>query len=256
MVRSPPANAGDASSIPGLGRSPGEGNGNPLQDSCLGNPMDRGAWRAAVHGVAKSQKWLSKSTTTINETTCSWSKQTCDYYPYWKFCSSAISTLNLMWEILWGRLTVPSLKACKSLCLQGTVSVDCPPIWKKPGLGLALPPGAGGTPKPLSGADDFWTRRKQPRDVHTDFCAVVSFLAICSLRGTVFKGGAVREGPDSSLQFLKNLPTDRVVRWPNFPGKGYPIGQSANSRFWCTVKKRGQQIEKAAGAESCPLRRR
>ena len=39
--------------IPGSGRSPGEGNGNPLQYSCLGNPMDRGAWRATVHGVAK-----------------------------------------------------------------------------------------------------------------------------------------------------------------------------------------------------------
>ena len=44
----------DLSSIPGLGRSPGEGNGNPLQYSCLGNPMDRGAWQATIHGVAKS----------------------------------------------------------------------------------------------------------------------------------------------------------------------------------------------------------
>ena len=48
-------NAGDLGSIPGLGRSPGEGNGNPLQYSCLESPMDRGAWRAAVHGVTKSQ---------------------------------------------------------------------------------------------------------------------------------------------------------------------------------------------------------
>ena len=48
-------NAGDVGSIPGLGRSPGVGNGTPLQDSCLENPMDRGAWEAAVHGVAKSQ---------------------------------------------------------------------------------------------------------------------------------------------------------------------------------------------------------
>ena len=46
-------NAGDASSNPGLGRYPGEGNGNPLQYSCLGNPMDGGAWQATVHGVAK-----------------------------------------------------------------------------------------------------------------------------------------------------------------------------------------------------------
>ena len=45
----------DAGSIPRLGRSPGEGNGNPLQYSCLENPMDGGAWQAAVHGVTKSQ---------------------------------------------------------------------------------------------------------------------------------------------------------------------------------------------------------
>ena len=51
-------NAGNLSSIPGSGRSPGEGNGNPLQDSCLGDPMDRGAWRALVHGVAKSRTQL------------------------------------------------------------------------------------------------------------------------------------------------------------------------------------------------------
>ena len=48
------SNVGDLGSIPALGRSPGEGNGNSLQYSCLGNPMDRGAWRAAVHGVAES----------------------------------------------------------------------------------------------------------------------------------------------------------------------------------------------------------
>jgi len=53
VVKNSPANAGDLDSILGLGRSPGEGNGNPLQYSCLEDPMDRGAWRAAVHGVAK-----------------------------------------------------------------------------------------------------------------------------------------------------------------------------------------------------------
>ena len=52
-VKNSPANAGDASLISGLGGSPGEGSGNPLQYSCLENPMDRGAWRAAVHGVTK-----------------------------------------------------------------------------------------------------------------------------------------------------------------------------------------------------------
>ena len=53
VVKNPPDNAGDADLIPGSGRSPGEGNGNPLQCSCLGNPMGRGAWRATVRGVAK-----------------------------------------------------------------------------------------------------------------------------------------------------------------------------------------------------------
>ena len=54
VVKNPPANAGDAGSIPGSGRSPGGGNGNPLQYSCMENSMDRGAWRATVHGIAKS----------------------------------------------------------------------------------------------------------------------------------------------------------------------------------------------------------
>ena len=59
-VKNPPANAGNVGLIPGLGKSSGEGNGNPLQYSCLENPVDRGASRATVHGVAKSQKQLSK----------------------------------------------------------------------------------------------------------------------------------------------------------------------------------------------------
>ena len=53
-VKDPPANAGDTGLTPGLGRSPQGGNGSPLQYSCLGNPMDRGAWRATVHGAAES----------------------------------------------------------------------------------------------------------------------------------------------------------------------------------------------------------
>ena len=52
-VNSPPASAKDSGLIPGSGKSPGEGNGNPLQYLCLGNPMDRGAWKAIVHRVAK-----------------------------------------------------------------------------------------------------------------------------------------------------------------------------------------------------------
>jgi len=55
VVKNLPAIAGDMVSIPGLKRPPGKGNCNPLQYSCLGNPMDRGTWQATVHGVAKSQ---------------------------------------------------------------------------------------------------------------------------------------------------------------------------------------------------------
>ena len=53
VVKNPPAIAGDLGSIPGLGRSPGEQNGNLFQYSCLGNPIHRGAWQATVHGVPK-----------------------------------------------------------------------------------------------------------------------------------------------------------------------------------------------------------
>ena len=62
MVKNLPANAGDTrdtASIPGLGRSPGVGNGNLLQYSCLENPTDKGAWQATVHGVTKSRTQLS-----------------------------------------------------------------------------------------------------------------------------------------------------------------------------------------------------
>ena len=61
-VKASASNAGDPGLIPGSGRSPGEGNGNPLQYSCLENPMDGGAWWATVHGVAKGQTWLSDLT--------------------------------------------------------------------------------------------------------------------------------------------------------------------------------------------------
>ena len=59
VVKNPPAKAGDLGLIPGWGRPPKEGIGYALQYSCLGNPMDKGAWRATVHGVAKSQTRLS-----------------------------------------------------------------------------------------------------------------------------------------------------------------------------------------------------
>ena len=69
VVKNPPANGGDSrdtGSIPALGRSPGEGNGDPLQYSCLGNPVDRGIWQSTVHGVTKS--WAQLSTCTHTHT--------------------------------------------------------------------------------------------------------------------------------------------------------------------------------------------
>ena len=62
VAKNPSSNAGDAGSIPRSGRSPGVGNGNPLQYSHLENPMDRGAWQATVHGVTKSRTGLSMHT--------------------------------------------------------------------------------------------------------------------------------------------------------------------------------------------------
>ena len=70
VVKNLPANAGevrDTSSIPGWGRSPGGGHSNPLQHSCLDNPMDRGAWCATVHGVASQMRLKGLSTHTVND---------------------------------------------------------------------------------------------------------------------------------------------------------------------------------------------
>ena len=65
LVKILPANAGDAGSTPGSARSPGKGDSNPLQHSYLDNPMDRGAWRATVHGVAKSWIHLKQLSTHV-----------------------------------------------------------------------------------------------------------------------------------------------------------------------------------------------
>ena len=67
MAKNPPAKAGNTGSIPGLGRSPGGGYGNPLQYSCPGNSMDREAWRATVRGVAGESQDLMTKTTNNND---------------------------------------------------------------------------------------------------------------------------------------------------------------------------------------------
>ena len=66
-VKASASNAGDLGSIPGSGRSSGEGNGNPLQYSCLESPLDGGVWQATVHGVAKSRTRLSDFTFTYEK---------------------------------------------------------------------------------------------------------------------------------------------------------------------------------------------
>ena len=75
-------NAGDLGLIPGWGRSPGEGNGNPLQYSCLENPMDGEAWWAIVHGVTKSRTRLSDLTLTISSAQFSHSVVSDSLWPY------------------------------------------------------------------------------------------------------------------------------------------------------------------------------
>ena len=90
VVKNPLANSGDlrdSGSIPGWGRSPGRGHGNPLQDSCLENPRDRGAWWATVHGVTESRARLSNTRT------------------HWKKCCSSFTQL-VTWPS-WVWLPVP-----------------------------------------------------------------------------------------------------------------------------------------------------
>ena len=74
MVKNPPANSGDTGWIPGSGRSPGGGHGDPLQYSCLENPIVRGAWRTSVHGVTKGLDMTKqlKATTTIGDPALDW----------------------------------------------------------------------------------------------------------------------------------------------------------------------------------------
>ena len=98
MVENPLANAGDASSIPGLGRSPGRGNGNPLQYSCQDNPMARGAWQATIHGVAGSQTRLSNwaGTHILWITSCFWNTPDTSVpipLPHHSCCSLCCSSL-------------------------------------------------------------------------------------------------------------------------------------------------------------------
>ena len=90
VVKNSPANAGDPGSIPDLGRSPAEGNGNLLKYSWLGNPMDRGAWQATIHGLAQSWTQLSN-----------WKTLTMIVEKYCMFCFGIQCSLSFVLAISW-----------------------------------------------------------------------------------------------------------------------------------------------------------
>ena len=110
-VKNSPAkagDAGDAGSIPGWGRSPGEGNGNQLWYSCLENPMDRGAWRATVHGVAKESDTTQHSThthppCTLDSVLLSSSSFTKELLPTLPSVRNKTPTVGVPWEPPKGR---------------------------------------------------------------------------------------------------------------------------------------------------------
>ena len=91
VVKNPPVNAGDVGSIPGSERSSGEGNGNSHQNSCLGNSMDRGAWQAIVHGVAKELDMTKQLNNNFTKNLTGFSLDLCS-------CSS---TVTVLWHFPW-----------------------------------------------------------------------------------------------------------------------------------------------------------
>ena len=127
VVKNLLANAGDASSIPELDRSSGGGNANPLQNSCLENPMDRGAWWDTVHGVTKSWTWLSDWTHTHTHTDVS------DLLSFLKDILTGYSVLNqLIFSFSTSKMfycLVVSIASDEKLVIIDTVplNVICPP---------------------------------------------------------------------------------------------------------------------------------
>ena len=146
MVKNPPARAGDAGdvgSVPGWGRSPGERNGYPLQDSCLESPMDRGAWRAAVQGVTKSQTRLS--THTLVKGRARWEPDS---------CSRAVNSFSSSLTSDSEGLVFPSVPEDQEQEKPGTRSLDGGARWHR--LAAALntpcldPQGSHVTPTPAT----------------------------------------------------------------------------------------------------------
>ena len=124
VVKDPPGNAGDAGLIPGSGTSPGGGNGNPLQYSCMDNPMDRGFWWAKVHWVAKNQTWLASMHTPVS---------------LYLFCpppTNLLSTLFLESYFLNINLTITLFRTC--LWLHITLKTEVPKFHKSQWLCIAV----------------------------------------------------------------------------------------------------------------------
>ena len=126
-VKASACNAGDLSSTPGSGRSPGEVNGKPLQYSCLKNPMDGGAWWAIVHGVAKSQTRLSNFTFTMKLTSYPQSLKTEFFGESWllfsfRVSSKIISMNNIFYHFsyfqMYGYIWLAEPKFHMHICLQ------------------------------------------------------------------------------------------------------------------------------------------
>ena len=105
--------AGDEGLIPGVGRAPGGGQSNPLQYSCLENPMDRGAWRATVHGVAKSQTWLSMYITIYKKHISEYSLRTTLYLSMSLWSSKGLYVCLIIFRTPWGRCYFPILQMWK-----------------------------------------------------------------------------------------------------------------------------------------------
>ena len=105
VVKNPPPNAGDPHLVPGLGKSPGGGHGNPLQYSCLENPMDRGAWWATVHGVTQSWKRLkqlssSSSSQEENKNACSSLSRVRAHCGHYQLILMPLSKQRAVWRVL------------------------------------------------------------------------------------------------------------------------------------------------------------
>ena len=121
-VKRSACSAGDPGSIPGLQRSPGEGDGNPLQFSCLENPMDGGAWWATVHGVVKSRTRLS-AFTLIPGAAPGWGPGQGSADPWWSLLPRAASGLGPVFP-----QRHPALPGCHPHTSLGALPLSWPPL--------------------------------------------------------------------------------------------------------------------------------